>query len=254
VPSHKVHRLCGTLVGLPEDVVAFVDKLIDTGKCGAHDVGLEILTERLSEHLDISAALEHGAWRLLECLQRLGRLDEAHLQAAALHLLLDSADRRMESLGTWAAEADAERFLRECVDWVEDRLRRQALSYFFGEGLGEARTLVDYMRLLLEEHKAALAQCLDYVVLERKSKGTPLLGPGTFAQLLSELCRRRGAKCLFRVGKLGKPLPAAPAAAKAYSMLGRGEAVTIESIDGKIAITAGSLEELREKLLQILHG
>jgi hypothetical protein len=37
-------------------------------------------------------------------------------------------------------------------------------------------------------------------------------------------------------------------------MLGRGEAVTIESIDGKIAITAGSLEELREKLLQILHG
>ena len=81
-------------------------------------------------------------------MQRLGRLDEAHLQAAALHFLLDSADRRMESLGTWAAEADAERFLSECVDWVEDRLRRQALSYFFGEGLGEAYTLVGYMRLL----------------------------------------------------------------------------------------------------------
>jgi len=249
VPSHKVHRLCGALVGLPEDVVAFVDELIDTGKCGAHDVGLEILTKQLSEHLDVSAALEHGARRLLECLQRLGRLDEAHLQAAALHFLLDSADRRMEALGTWAAEADAEGFLRECVDWVEDRLRRQALSYFFGEGLGEARTLVGYMRLLLEEHKAALAQCLEHVVLERKRKGTPPLGPGTLAQLLSELCRRRGAKCLFRVGKLGKPLPAAPAAAKAFSMLKRGEAVAIESVDGKVAVAASSLEELIEKLL-----
>jgi hypothetical protein len=41
------------------------------------------------------------------------------------------------------------------------------------------------MRLLLEEHKAAL-----------------LLGPG--AQLLSELCRKRAAKCLFRVGKTWK--------------------------------------------------
>jgi hypothetical protein len=39
------------------------------------------------------------------------------------------------------------------------------------------------------------------------------------------------------VGKLGKPLPAAPAAAKAYSMLKRGEAVA-----------ASSLEELIEKL------
>jgi hypothetical protein len=235
---------------LPEDVVVFVDKLIDTGKCGAHDVGLEILTERLSEHLDISAALEHGAWRLLECLRRLGRLDEAHLQAAALHLLLDSADRRMEALGTWTAEADAGKFLRECVDWVEDRLRRQALSYFFGEGLGETRTLVGYMRFLLEKHKAALAQCLEHIVLERKSKGTLQLGPGALAQLLSELCRRRGAKCLFRVGKLGKPLPAAPAAAKVYSMLKGGGAVAVESVDGKISVAASSLEELLEKLLR----
>jgi hypothetical protein len=88
------------------------------------------------------------------------------------------------------------------------------------------------MRLLLEGHKAAL-----------------LLGSGTLAQPLSELCRRRGAKCLFRVGKLGKPLPAAPAA-KAYSMLKGGEAVTIESVDGKVAVAASSLEELLEKLLR----
>jgi hypothetical protein len=52
------------------------------------------------------------------------------------------------------------------------------------------------------------------------------------------------------VGKLGKPLPAAPAAAKAYSMLKRGEAVAIESADGKVAVAASSLEELLEKLLR----
>jgi hypothetical protein len=98
--------------------------------------------------------------------------------------------------------------------------------------------------------QVALAQCLEHVVLERKRKGTLPLGPGTLAQLLFELCRRRGAKCLFRVGKLGKPLPAAPAAAKAYSMLKRGEAVTIESVDGKVAVAASSLEELLEKLLR----
>jgi hypothetical protein len=156
----------------------------------------------------------------------------------------------MEPLVSWAAEADAEGFLRECIDWVEDRLRRQALSYFFGEGLGEAYTLAGYMRLLLEEHKAALAQCLEHVVLERKRKGTPPLGPGALAWLLSELRGRRGAKRLFRVGRLGKPLPAAPAAAKAFSMLKRGEAVAIESVDGKVAVAASSLEERLERLLR----
>jgi hypothetical protein len=110
------------------------------------------------------------------------------------------------------------------------------------------------MRLLLEKHKAALARCLEHVVLERKRKGALPLGPGTLAWLLSELCRRRGAKYLFRVGKLGKPLPAASAAAKAYSLLKRGEAATLKSIDGKIVVTASSPEELLEKLLQLLYG
>ncbi|MCC6006038.1 MAG: hypothetical protein LM590_16995, partial [Thermofilum sp.] len=123
MPSWSTHRLCGILIGLPESVVVFVNELIDRGECGAHDIGLEMLTEKLSEQPDISAALEHGAQRLFECLRRLGRLDEAHLQAAALHFLLDSADRRLKSLGTWIAEASAERFLEDCVNWVEDKLR-----------------------------------------------------------------------------------------------------------------------------------
>jgi len=51
-------------------------------------------------------------------------------------------------------------------------------------------------------------------------------------------------------GSSGNPPPAAPAAAKAYSMLKRGEAVAIESVDGKVAVAASSLEELLEKLLR----
>jgi hypothetical protein len=98
---------------------------------------------------------------------------------------------------------------------------------------------------LLERRKAALAQCLEHAVLERKSEDAFQLGPGAFARLLSELCRKRGAKRLFRVGKLRKPLSAA---AKAYSMLKRGEAATIESVNGKMAVPASSLEELLEKL------
>jgi hypothetical protein len=89
-------------------------------------------------------------------------------------------------------------------------------------------------------------------VLERRSKGIPSLGPGTFARLLSELCRKHGARFLFHVGGCGKPLPAIPAAAKAHSLLKRGEAATIKSIDGKIAVTASSPEELLDKLLQLL--
>jgi hypothetical protein len=87
-------------------------------------------------------------------------------------------------------------------------------------GLGEVRTLARYM-LLLERRKTALAQCLEHAVPERKSEDAFQLGPGAFARLLSELCRRRSVKCLFRVGRLGKPLPAVPAAAKAFSMLAR---------------------------------
>jgi hypothetical protein len=47
MPSHKIRRLCGRLIGLPEDVVSFVDSLIDGNKCGVHDADFEEVTTPL---------------------------------------------------------------------------------------------------------------------------------------------------------------------------------------------------------------
>jgi hypothetical protein len=68
MPSHEVHQKCGSMIGLPIDVVRYVDVLIDTGKCDRHDIGLEIYSKKLSEELDLEVALELGVKRLFECL------------------------------------------------------------------------------------------------------------------------------------------------------------------------------------------
>jgi hypothetical protein len=65
VPSHRVHRLCGALVGLPEDIVAFVDELIDSGRCGAHDVARALYAIRVAP---ASALLRCFALPLVELL------------------------------------------------------------------------------------------------------------------------------------------------------------------------------------------
>jgi hypothetical protein len=50
MPSHRIHRLCGSSIGLPEDVLRFIDELIDNEeKCSVHDVDLEVLSEVLSK-------------------------------------------------------------------------------------------------------------------------------------------------------------------------------------------------------------
>jgi hypothetical protein len=62
MPSHEVHRLCGSAIGLPEDVLGFIDKLIDNEeKCGVHDIGLEVFSVVLSRQLNISVALEQAS-------------------------------------------------------------------------------------------------------------------------------------------------------------------------------------------------
>jgi hypothetical protein len=42
MPSHRVHRTCAELIGISGDVANFVDRLIDLGRCEAHDVGVSI--------------------------------------------------------------------------------------------------------------------------------------------------------------------------------------------------------------------
>ncbi|MEM3583546.1 MAG: hypothetical protein QXW42_06355 [Thermofilum sp.] len=250
MPSHRVHQRCGSLIGLPIDVVRHVDVLIDTGKCGKHDIGLEIYTEKLSEELNLEAALELGVRRLFECLGAKGKLGEDYLKAAALHFLLDCVDRRMKSLGTLVFEGKAREALEDCIEWIDAKLRTQSYRYFLGEGLGEIEELVVSMRHLLDEHGAVLERCVDYIAEENRSKETPEIGSGTIARLLSEVCRRRGIKCLFYVN--GKLLPSASAAKKALSPLMKGEKVELVSIEGKIRITANNSEEFFTKIMEIL--
>ncbi|AJB41993.1 hypothetical protein TCARB_0943 [Thermofilum adornatum 1505] len=238
------------MIGLPIDVVRYVDVLIDTGKCGKHDIGLEIYTEKLSEELNLEAALELGVRRLFECLGAKGKLGEDYLKAAALHFLLDCVDRRMKSLGTLVFEGKAREALEDCIEWIDAKLRTQSYRYFLGEGLGEIEELVVSMRHLLDEHGAVLERCVDYIAEENRSKETPEIGSGTIARLLSEVCRRRGIKCLFYVN--GKLLPPASAAKKALSLLMKGEKVELVSIEGKIRITANNSEEFFTKIMEIL--
>ncbi|MCC5998635.1 MAG: hypothetical protein LM573_06115 [Thermofilum sp.] len=250
MPSHKVHQRCGSMIGLPIDVVRYVDVLIDTGKCGKHDIGLEIYSEKLSEELNLEAALELGVRRLFECLGARGRLGEDYLRAAALHFLLDCVDRRMKSLGTLVFEGKAREALEDCVEWIDAKLRTQSYRHFFGEGLGEIDVLVGSMRRLLDEHGAVLERCVDYIVEENRSKQTPEIGSGTIAGLLSEVCRRRAIKCFFYMN--GKLLPSASAAKKALSLLERGEKVELVNAEGKLRITSSCREESFNKIIEIL--
>jgi hypothetical protein len=48
------------------------------------------------------------------------------------------------------------------------------------------------------------------------------------------------------------PLPVAAAARNVESLLRKGETVTIMTEDGGVVITAGSLEELRSEITQLL--
>jgi len=55
MPSHEIHRLYGSFMGLPEDVLGFIDKLIDNEeKCGVHDIGFEVLPAMSSKQLNTS--------------------------------------------------------------------------------------------------------------------------------------------------------------------------------------------------------
>jgi hypothetical protein len=253
MPSHRIHRECGVSIGLPEDVVEFIDKLIDSGKCGEHDIGLELLKGLISEEYNLHAALEHGVEALFECLKILGRYDEVHLKAVALHFILDSIDRQMKVFGTWCKE-NPEKFLQYCVKRMEEKWITQLNRYFFGseDVKKQIDILLNHIHFLVENHKEDLKKCVIAIAEENEIKGTSPIGPATLTRLLSEVCSKLNAKGLFYINKSSKPLPLASAVTKAYSMLKKGEPVELASEDGKVKITAQSVNEFLEKILQFL--
>jgi hypothetical protein len=253
MPSHRIHRECGVSIGLPEDVVEFIDKLIDSGRCGEHDIGLELLKGLIIEEYNLGAALEHGVKVLFECLQELGRFDEVHLKAVALHFILDSVDRQMKVFGTWCKE-NPEKFLQYCVKRMEERWITQLNKYFFEDE--EVKKHIDilqnHIHLLVENYKEDLKKCVVVIAEENEMKGVPTIGAATLTQLLSEVCSKLNAKGLFYINNRKKLLPLAPAVNTVYSKLKKGEQVELASEDYKVKITAQTINEFLEKLLQFL--
>jgi hypothetical protein len=67
VPSWKIHRECGALLGLPGDVVRCVDEAIDKA-CGRHDVGRSHVAAESGEWQAV-----HGLDALLDCIDGIAR-------------------------------------------------------------------------------------------------------------------------------------------------------------------------------------
>jgi hypothetical protein len=174
MPSHEVHRLCGSSIGLPEDVLGFIDKLIDNEKkCGVHDIGLEVFSVVLSKQLNISVALEHGLPALTECLEYHGALDEVHLKAVALHFLLDCVDRVMPYFGTERAREEPEKLLQHCVEKLERDWKTQMYRYFYfnvNEIEPYVEDMVKRIRSLVENYKGVLEECVGMIANEREMK------------------------------------------------------------------------------------
>jgi hypothetical protein len=263
MPSHEIHRLCGSSIGLPEDVLGFIDELIDNErKCGVHDVGLEVLSAVLSRQLNISVALEHGLPALAECLEFHGALDEVHLKAVALHFLLDCVDRVMPYFGTERAREEPEKLLQYCVEKLENEWRTQMYRYFYfnvNEVEPYIEDMVERIKSLVRNYKGILEECVGEIANEKEMKamlkggerklGSIREGYGGLTQMLTQLCRKRGVKCILYVNY--KPLPVVAAVKKALHLLERGEVVTI-MLEDRSVITAKSLKELRDKIAQLL--
>jgi len=95
MPLHHIHKFCASQLGIPEDVVNYVDDLVDSGRCYVHDIGLEdsviVVDEGDGQRIYIVLGI-HG---VLHCLYREGRVDDEYLKAFALHILLDCIDRKL---------------------------------------------------------------------------------------------------------------------------------------------------------------
>jgi hypothetical protein len=192
MPSHRIHELCGRLIGLPKDVVSFVDDLIDSGKCGVHDAGLEDVTtpHKFAEGFEVKILLERGVEALFRCLASSGKIDEAHLKAVALHLLLDFIDREVKAWGTWIGENKGE-LVKYCAKRVEERVRgleRRSRGVVtepptpltlpspthYSDLLSFIDGLVRCVHFLVDVHGDILEKCVELIVGVACSRGSCL--------------------------------------------------------------------------------
>jgi hypothetical protein len=112
--------------------------------------------------------------------------------------------------------------------------------------------LQNHIHLLVENYKEDLKKCVVVIAEENEMKGVPTIGAATLTQLLSEVCSKLNAKGLFYINNRKKLLPLAPAVNTVYSKLKKGEQVELASEDYKVKITAQTINEFLEKLLQFL--
>ena len=266
MPSHRIHRICGYKIGLPEHVLKFIDRLIDDkDRCGVHDVGLEVLSVMLSKRLNIGVAIEHGLVALIDCLGGVEVINDQYLDAVALHFLLDCIDRKIQNYyGTETARKQPDLMLEMCAKDLEEKWERQLYRYFFLEAdliQPYIEDMSNRIRSLIKNHRDLMKECVDMIVqeVERKmesrygERGIEIIrrGQADLLELLKKLCEKKNLpRCLYYVN--GQLLPVAAAVKKIMSLLENNNKVIIMSEYGGMKITASSLKDLREKIIQLL--
>lgn len=196
MPSHSVHRRCAELIGIPGDVASFVDRLIDLGNCETHDVGVKHPAVDLG---GIRMPAVSGAEVLVGCLAMRGRLDDAHLRAAALHHLLDCVDGKVKRYGTAVAgdAFDVERVLARCLSEVADRLRDVDMYVLPADKAAArkaAEMLINPLYDIYNNHRDVLKRCVALIAEENALKGVEPLGMYQYFNPLKELLTLCGEK------------------------------------------------------------
>jgi len=266
MPSHRIHRICGYKIGLPEHVLKFIDRLIDDkDRCGVHDVGLEVLSVMLNKRLNIGVAIEHGLVVLIDCLGGLEVINDQYLDAVALHFLLDCIDRKIQNYyGTETARKQPDLMLEICAKDIEEKWERQLYKYFFLEAdliQPYIEDMSNRIRSLIKNHRDLMKGCVDMIVQEIEIKmesrygerGIEIIrwGQADLLELLKKLCEKKNLpRCLYYVN--GQPLPVAAAVKKIMSLLEKYDKIIIMSEYGEVRITASCLKDLREKIIQLL--
>jgi len=266
LPSHRIHRICGYKVGLPEHVLKFIDRLIDDeNRCGVHDVGLEVLSVMVNKRLNIGVAIEHGLVALIECLRGVEVINDQYLDGAALHFLLDCIDRKIQNYyGTETARKQPYLILEICAKDLEEKWERQLYRYFFLEAdliQPYIEDMSNRIHSLIKNHRDVMKECVDMIVqeVERRmesrygERGIEIIrrGQADLLELLKKLCEKKNLpRCLYYVN--GQLLPVAAAVKKIMSLLENNNKVIIMSEYGGVKITASNLKDLREKIIQLI--